>query len=110
MVSVDARLREENETLREEVRQLRNALAPRGVRLPDGLHLTPMEYEFFAHLSSRQLATHESLALLATASMSDHTVVVYIYRLRRKLKAYGVTIANVWGVGYRLDGWNGAKS
>ena len=35
--------------------------------------------------------------------VSDNSVEVYVYRLRRKLEAAGVTIKTVRGLGYLLE-------
>lgn len=109
--SIETRLRDENEMLREQVRQLREAMAPSDFPLPEGLHLTPTERALLSHLSSRNVATHESLFMVLYSDRTDdgpggNNVPVHIARLRQKIVPFGASIINVRGVGFRLTGWS----
>ena len=99
--------RAEIDTLRERVRQLENILAPDDVHVPVEWRLTASEAKVFAHLTTREIATKQSLML---AMYSDRVeaepeikiVDVFICKMRKKLSRFGVEIVTVWGSGYSL--------
>lgn len=101
--------RREIAQLRERVRQLEEEIAPSSVSVPLEWRLTSSEARLFAHLTTRAVATKSSIM---TALYSDRPeddpelkiVDVFICRIRRKVKPYGVEIATVWGQGYSLVG------
>jgi len=95
----------ELEELREEVRQLKELLAP-AIWTPREWQLTTSEATLFAHLCSRSIATKES-ATAAMFGMADYdrdpkSVDVWIHKLRSKLKPFGLDIETVWGRGWEL--------
>lgn len=100
-------LREENESLRERVRQMRDELASPDLVVPRALRLTPSEEIVFRHLLTRDLASRRSIAMALWSDRSgdepDEVIIsVHICRLRRKLRAERVTIENVWGRGWSI--------
>ena len=102
-----ARLRAENEELRETVRQLRAAMVPETVAIDPSWRLTRTEARMFRHLASRDLATRESLELAMFSHRMDEppnpkTIDIYLCKLRAKTERHGVAIVNVWGEGWRL--------
>ena len=108
MIAIEARLRDEVETLREEVRQLKAMLVPE-VDIPERFGLTVMERRLFRHFASREIANYETLmAILAFeggSERNDNTPRAHVFKMCRKLEPHGVFIRNVWGRGYRLEGW-----
>lgn len=99
-----ARLRRENEELREEVRQLRALLIPASP-IPPEWKLTRREAEYLRVLLATDVATFERL-LVAVYGMASE-VVPQIHRqhiksLRRKVAAHGIHIAAIHGIGYAL--------
>lgn len=72
------------------------------------LGLTPHEFNLLAWLAERprRAVSRRSLAehtLTEELGANDRTVDTHVSRIRRKLGADGVTIATVWGIGYRYD-------
>jgi len=107
--SLEARLIAENETLREQVRQMRAVLVP-DMAIPDAFRLTPSERRVFAHLAAREVVTYESIMLALYSDRAndfpqENTSRVFICKIRTKLEPHGVFIRSVWGRGYRLEGW-----
>lgn len=101
-------LRAENESLREEVRQLRDLLAPETTVVPIEWGLTPTETRVYAHLASRERATKESIyQALYSGAVGENVEIkiidVFVCKIRKKLRPFGVRIATIWGVGYRLE-------
>lgn len=104
MMSLEARLRDECETLRERVRQLEELLVP-AVHVPLEWRLAKQEARLFAALTTREWVRHEALdAAIRLGSDGDggRIVPVIAMRLRRKTARFGVVIETVWGEGYRL--------
>lgn len=89
--------------LREEVRQLREQLAPH-VSFPREWALYSAERSILAALLARKgPVTREALlAAGCRANSSPDTVGVHICRLRKKLKPLGVRILTDWSNGYEL--------
>lgn len=102
-----AKLREENELLREQVRQLEDLLAPQTIFPPEGCRLTATELKIYRHMKSGRIVSTETLiTILSMRATWDilgvDNVRVHIYRMRRKLAAFGETIRNDFGHGYQL--------
>lgn len=99
-------LREENELLRERVRQLEEALVPPSCVVPKAWGLTGKEARVFAHLTTRNIASRQSIMMALYSDRLEEpdaqVITTYICKLRAKLKPFGVTITNVWGQGYSL--------
>lgn len=101
--------REELETLREENRQLREALAPRIV-LPMPWRLTDLEEQLLCALrASGPNLFHRERAIFALYGIrddapGDRIVDCFIANIRRKLKAelVPIYIRTVWGRGWQL--------
>ncbi|MBD9372094.1 helix-turn-helix domain-containing protein [Rhizobium sp. ARZ01] len=107
----DADLISENEILRERIRQLESALCPDSVRVPVEWLLTSSEAKVFAHLASRDFCTRESILLSMYSDRVDEApepkiVDVFICKLRRKVKPFGVAIDTIWGRGWSLQDRN----
>lgn len=113
MSEVD-RLRDENETLREQVRQLREQLglsAPADFqaccRLAFGM--SKSEASILSVLIARPMAPYELLleALPRGFVPSDDrtmgNVSVHVCRMRRRLAEHGIGINTVWGFGFSID-------
>lgn len=103
-----AQLRDENEQLRETVRQLQEVLVP-ARSFCARLGLTRQEDILFRHLASREIATQRSILLALYSDRADdppgwNIVSVMICKMRPKLRPHGISIELVWGVGYRLTG------
>jgi DNA-binding response OmpR family regulator len=106
LLEQNKRLREENDELRETLRQMttdRAQLAP----LPDGLpYFTPFEERIFRGLlEARSVASKEWLydALYPAGEIRERQIVmVMVSRLRKKLAGTGFQIETVWGRGYKL--------
>lgn len=100
------RLRVENETLREQVRQLKQQLVEGGKNAPLSWGLTDCERRIYAHLTSRELVTREScMAVMYSHMLSqpDPKIIdVWLCKLRRKLARQGIEIVNHWGVGWSI--------
>lgn len=99
-------LREENEELRERIRQLEAALHPK-LSVPAEWGLAPAEGRIFRLLVDREMATYEALCIAARHLenrdvASNLAAQVHIARIRRKLLPFPVRILNIWGVGYRM--------
>lgn len=100
------RLRVENETLREQVRQLKQQLVEGGKNAPLSWGLPDCERRLYAHLTSRELVTRESCMAVMYGHMlaqPDPKIIdVWLCKLRRKLAQQGVEIVTHWGVGWSL--------
>lgn len=99
-------LRVENETLREQVRQLKRQLVEGGKNAPLSWGLTDVERRLYAHMTSRELVTREScMAVLyghMVAPPDPKIIDVWLCKLRKKLAHQGVEIVTHWGVGWSL--------
>ena len=102
------RLQDRIEELEEEVRQLRELLAP-ALKFPPEMRLSPMQERILSAIYARAPAVvaHErvAVAVYPDPDMAPETnsVAVQVSHLRRKLKPYGVEIKNRWGEGLYLD-------
>jgi DNA-binding response OmpR family regulator len=102
-------LREENETLREELHYLRELLSP-PASFPPEWRLTDSEGRILAALlsaSPRIVAHHRLIAMLYPIEEpgdAKKTIGVFVYNLRQKLAPYGLrgAIRSQSRVGYRM--------
>ncbi len=102
-----ARQHQEIQTLRERIRQLEDILSPTSVTVPPEWRLTASEARVFAHLTTRPVATKQSIMMAVYSDRVDEDpeikiVDVFICKMRKKLALYGVVIETVWGQGYAL--------
>jgi two-component system cell cycle response regulator CtrA len=94
--------------LEERVRQLEDALSPSAVLIPIEWRLTTSEARMFAHLTTKPQCSKDSLmaALYGLKPDDDEPEVkivdVFVCKMRRKLKPFGVEIVTIWGQGYGL--------
>jgi len=90
-----ASLVEENDYLRAQVRQLKDALGV-GLRWPPEWNLTPKETAMLGVLAVRELATREAIMCALYGDdpdpPCDRILAVLTHRLRRKLAPRGFTI------------------
>lgn len=108
-MDVDARvdaLAEENGRLREQIARLEAALGL-GFVAPIEWRATATEARLFGALLARELLTKDAaMAVLYRDFGKDEPepkiVDVFICKLRKKLKPFGIAIETVWGVGYRV--------
>lgn len=97
----------EIQMLRERVRLLEDQLVPPTVRIPVEWCLTSSEARLFAHLTSRDMCTTSSIMLALYSGRIDvepepKIVDVFVCKIRKKLKPFGVIIETIWGQGYSL--------
>lgn len=100
-------LREENDELREHIRQLTEQLASTKFAFPRDLGLTPTQEVVLRHLLTRDVITRRSTMLLLYSDRADdvlgeNNIDVHISRIRQKLGPSGIQIENVWGRGWRV--------
>ena len=100
---------QENALLRERVASL-EAILMETAPLPIEWGLTAQEARVFGVLVKRELATKDAImaALYSDKASSaevaaEKIVDVFICKVRKKLKPFGVVITTVWGRGYALD-------
>ncbi len=107
MDSLEDALRNRVGELEERVRQLEEALSPLEFMSPPEWQLTANEARVFAHLASREMATKQSLMAVLYSGRSEEPgikiVDVFICKLRRKIKPFGVSINTIWGQGWALE-------
>jgi DNA-binding response OmpR family regulator len=93
---------EENESLRAQVRQLKDALGV-GLRWPLEWNLTPRETAMLSVLVTREIARRETIMYALYGDNPDppdeRILLVYTHRLRRKLRPHGFTIITHKGQG-----------
>lgn len=100
-------MRDRIEVLEERIRQLEDILAPSAISIPIEWLLTSAEARIFAHLTTREVATKQSIMTALYSDRPDDDIEikivdVFVCKLRKKLKAFGVEILTVWGSGYSL--------
>lgn len=93
--------------LEERIRQLEDILCPPTVLIPAEWCLTPSEARVFSHLTTRDCATKQSIMMAMYSDRVDvepeiKIVNVFVCKLRKKLKPFGVNVTTVWGHGYSL--------
>lgn len=108
MADLVALLQEEVSTLRERVRQLEQALAPDSIAVPLEWCLTAAEASVYRCLAARPWASKATLMVALYSDRADDgpdqkIVDVFICKLRKKLRPFGVGIATIWGQGYALS-------
>lgn len=104
-MDINARLRDENEMLREQLRQLSAILVPEEIDAPEGCHLTRSELALFRHLHNGRIASIDTLLSVLTLDgreIEANIIRVHMSRMRRKLSPHGFNIECVWGQGWRL--------
>lgn len=99
-------LRDRVATLEERVRQLEDALTPPWA-VPVEWRLTSAEARVFAHLMTREMATKESIMAALYSDRADDQIEpkivdVFVCKIRKKLRPFGIQIDTVWGKGYAL--------
>ncbi|MDE2577925.1 MAG: helix-turn-helix domain-containing protein [Hyphomicrobiales bacterium] len=105
----------ENEILRERIRQLEHALFTSEISIPFEWKLTASEYRVFAFLLTKQVATKEALMSAMYTFRPDSEepdakiIDVFICKMRKKLKPFDVEIRTHWGSGYSVDDATRAK-
>lgn len=108
-MNVDARveaLEVENERLRARIEQLEGAMGL-GFLTPVEWRLTASESRVFGVLMARDLATKDAImAALYRDGGRDEAEIkivdVFICKIRKKLRAFGIEIITRWGEGYAL--------
>lgn len=108
MAELEWRQEQEIQLLRERVRQLEEALAPSTITVPLEWRLTGSEARVFAHLTTRHVATKQSIMMALYSDRANEDpemkiVDVFICKMRKKLTPFGIVIATVWGQGYALE-------
>ncbi len=110
MNMIERNLREENDLLRERVKQLESVLAPDVFVFPVKYRLTGSEMVVVRRLMATEIASPQSIILALYGNRADYPepgiVNVWICKIRKKLKPFGINIQNVWGQGYRLENRN----
>ncbi len=100
------RLVEENEILSERVKQLERFLYP-SAPVPLDWCLTRNEVTVFTCLVAREVADKEFIWVALYGNRPDDgpnqkIIDVFVCKIRKKLRKFGVEINNVWGRGYTL--------
>ena len=96
----------ENEMLREQIAKLELLLGMQAAA-PIEFRLTGKEEGVFGVLMAREIATKEMVMFALYSSLGKDEaepkiVDVFICKIRRKLKPFGIDIKTVWGKGYYL--------
>lgn len=97
----------QNGELRERLRQIEESLSGRDLHLP--VHLTPHELSITALLLKRQSVTREQLLTVIYGGpdrergVEPKVLDVFVYRIRRKLRPFGVHICTRFGIGFYLE-------
>ena len=100
--------RERIEELEEEVRQLRELLAPT-VALPASLGLSQSARKVLGALLARSPRTVKKDALMHALYFNiddapeQKIIDVFIHKIRKALRPLGVEIGTDWGIGYFID-------
>lgn len=105
-LDLEDRQQAEIDMLRERIRQLEDVLMPATARVRIEWRLTPSEARVFSHLTTREVATKQSIMLAIYSDRLDEPEIkivdVFICKMRKKLLPFGVVIETVWGIGYAL--------
>lgn len=100
-------LEAEIEALQDRVAVLEDALGMR-IEVPFVLRLTRQEAQLFGFLLKRDLVTKEQAMTVLYGDRPNGIDVeikiidVFVCKMRKKLKSFGIEIETVWGQGYRL--------
>jgi two-component system cell cycle response regulator CtrA len=102
-------LEAENERLSQRVEQLEASMGVVGFTPPVEWRLTGSETRVMGVLLKREVATKDAImAALYCADARDEAEVkivdVFICKIRKKLKPFGIQIATRWGQGYSIQG------
>lgn len=104
-----AALENENDELRERVRQLEIEVFGAGTwHCPVEFRLTPSEQKILTALVARERCSKEFLHL-STAKPGEHPeaalkiIDVWVCRIRKKIEPFGLGIQTLWGTGYTLS-------
>ena len=102
-----AMLERENERLREENARLRRMQTEVDI-LPPLFGLTGREDALVSLLLAKEVATKDQLHFALYGHEVDggaepKIIDVFICKIRKKLKPFGIEIGTMWGRGYRLD-------
>lgn len=108
-MDLEARLKvaeAENDMLRERIIDLERALGV-GYVAPLALRLTATEQRVVGHLLEREHITKDSAMAvlyrdLARDEAEPKIVDVFICKIRKKLKPFGIKITTLWGQGYAM--------
>lgn len=108
-MDIEARLKVvevENDMLRERINMLERALGAQYVA-PLVLCLTATEARVVGHMLERDHVTKDSVMAvlyrdLARDEAEPKIVDVYICKIRKKFKPFGISIHTLWGQGYAL--------
>jgi two-component system, cell cycle response regulator CtrA len=110
-----ALLEADNARLRERVATLEDQLGM-SVEASLALGLTPKEAQLFGLLLARDTITKEQALANIYGLRPDgdepeiKIIDVFICKIRRKLRRFGVEITTHWGAGYSLDAENKARA
>ena len=100
------RLRDENEELHEQLRQMQQVLTPPFIA-PYEWHLTKYETLVLSSLLSAKFISKERLFVSLYSDYNDpptdNNLRVLVSKLRKKLSPFGVVIKFIWGQGYLLE-------
>lgn len=100
------RLRDENEGLHEQLRQLKQVLTPPFIA-PYEWHLTKYETKVLSSLLSARFISKERLFVSLYSDYNDppngNILSVHMSHLRKKLLPFGVVIKSLWRQGYYLE-------
>ena len=108
------KLEDENDELRERVRQLEELCFGTTALMPAELELTGSESRLLAHLLAAPHATKDSLlAAIYSARPDDPPEIkiidVFVCKVRKKIRPFGLDIQTVWGQGYLMPPASKAK-
>lgn len=103
------KLRDENELLKERIKQLEHVLTGK-FHFPFDWRLTPAEHAVLGTLVTRPIAVDEALRQAIVIAMhyksyagTDSALRTHMKRLRSKMKLHGVIIKNKYSEGYYID-------
>jgi len=102
-------LQEENDILREQVRQLQDQIASTTTPMPIEFCLTPAEDKVLRYLLGREGVCHRERIFdfcnsdRLNADLPDIKIIdVYICKIRKKIEPFGVQIVTHFGFGFSL--------
>lgn len=89
--------------------ELRKALVPPTAQIPLEWGLTPHEVEIVAAMAAREFLGKEQIRTVLYAGIPQgeerhwKNADVYIFKIRAKLKPFGVEIRTIWARGWQFD-------